>query len=1284
MNEGKSVLATATAKIVNANPFNNSIRALCDTGSQLNLITARATRKLGLTPDKFSITVQGMKDTPIERTMGRVALQLHLTDNDEIFTTIFHVVSEISRNMPEFIVDMAQYQEFKNLPLADPQYGIPNEIEALFGIQVIVKILNDELIKSQNQAAMAQSTRLGWIIYQIHPIESLEETPYSFFLTPKNLHRYEELQQTLKNFWQLEEVPNIKPMNPDHKLCENFFVETHTRNENGRYVVKMPLNEKIEGLGHSKLSAIKQFLATERKMERIPQFKKEYIQFMTDFESLDHMSKINHDHEEGYYTPHHGVNSSSKFRVVFNSSFPTTTGISLNDCQLVGPKLQQDLANLLMRFRTFEYVLTADVVKMFRQVEIHPDDRKYQKIIWRYSPKDPLTVYQLNRVAYGQASAPYMSVRAMQQCAHDYTNEFPIGAYHVLTAFYVDDLITGADTFEELLEIKYQITQLLAKGKFELAKWCSNTSSSELNDHLNDKPKEKIFENSILGLKWQSQDDVFLYSSKPINFQTKWTKRQILSQIGKLFDPNGYVGPVLIKAKILLQKIWKVKIDWDDEVPQSINNEWTEYLTNLNDINIQVPRWLGTNIKFSTELHGFCDASERAYAAVVYARTVSDQNNVQINLIQCKTKVSPLKFHTIPRLELLGATLLADLFTNVKTILTKNITKSYLWTDSEIVIKWLAKPSEQLKVFVANRVEKIHEATVDSEWNWIAGKQNPADLASRGVTPQQLQQNSLWWHGPEWLSMNKECWPINNPISNDDIDSEMKAITFVIRKFEPIMRGPWFKARLRNVILPFIESYSDLNSLQNAMIIVLRAIINFKAKGKSHMKKFGPITSEEREEALIKLVQIDQKCHLRKEFQLAKVSRDNSLKIDPVTKTLRYDGRVQSENLNYDERNPIFLPYRSHLARLIIKQGHQKTLHGGVQQVLHLIRQKFWIPKARILVRSAIHWCITCLRHKMKPQTQFMSQLPRDRSTPTKPFTVCGVDYMGPVGLIVHRARGIIPVKAYVCVFVCFATRAIHVELVSNQSTNQFIAALRRMIARRGQIHTIWSDNGTNFVGANSFLKQIYAKNQEWSETIPKQMGIKWNFIAPHSPHHGGLHEAAVKSVKTHLKKVIGNQNLTFEEYSTLLTQVEACVNSRPIAPLSDDPNDLTALTPSHFLIGENLITLQEPRNLDDVRQNRLDRWELVQQMYQHLWERWHSEYIMTLRQRVKWTKESHNLNINDLVILKEDNQPPSRWQLARVVEVHPGKDGLVRIVKVKTPTGIYERPITKLGLIPK
>lgn len=410
---------------------------------------------------------------------------------------------------------------------------------------------------------------------------------------------------------------------------------------------------------------------------------------------------------------------------------------------------------------------------------------------------------------------------------------------------------------------------------------------------------------------------------------------------------------------------------------------------------------------------------------------------------------------------------------------------------------------------------------------------------------------------------------------------------------------------------------------------------------------------------------------------------------DKEDQILRIDGRVRSENLTKDEQFPIVLDKEGALAELLMRDAHLVAFengHAGTQLMLQYIRNKYWILGARRLAKNISRKCPTCFRLRLKESHQLMSPLPPIRTTPTQSkitFVNVGIDYAGPVVTRANLGRAPRLEKAWIAVFVCLVTRAVHLELVHNASTPAFIEALKRFIARRGRVEQIISDNATNFVGANNYLKMIFDQIEREAPDYEKKFRIKWSFITPKAPHHGGIYEAAVKSVKYHLIRIIGDTTLTYDEYDTILCQTEAFLNSRPIRPLNDDPTSLNALTPGHFLVFEELVRIPDVRDFRNVPDNRLERPELIQKMLQHLWDRWHNEYLSTLINRSKWLTPERNMEIGDLVIVKEDNVPPMKWKLGRIQEVFPSKaDNLVRSVVVRTGAGVYKRPITKLGLL--
>lgn len=311
------------------------------------------------------------------------------------------------------------------------------------------------------------------------------------------------------------------------------------------------------------------------------------------------------------------------------------------------------------------------------------------------------------------------------------------------------------------------------------------------------------------------------------------------------------------------------------------------------------------------------------------------------------------------------------------------------------------------------------------------------------------------------------------------------------------------------------------------------------------------------------------------------------------------DDRLSNSNLQINTRHPIVIPRNHILTRLIIEREHIRNLHAGMQATMANVRQQFWPLSLRSATRKVIQNCITCFKAKPRHSEAIMGSLPAGHVTVSKPFAHCGVDYAGPVSIKEGKRRNAKYSKAYVAIFVCFATRAVHIELVSDLTSDAFIAAFKRFISRRGKSSKMYSDNGTTFVGARNQNKELYDfyHSQRANSDIQRFMheqSISWSFIPPNAPHVGGLWEAAVKSAKYHLTRIMGRAHLTFEELQTALCEIEAVLNSRPITQLSTDPNDLEYLTSGHFLIGEPLNSFP-CRDVSDVNENRLIRWHRVE-----------------------------------------------------------------------------------------
>lgn len=393
---------------------------------------------------------------------------------------------------------------------------------------------------------------------------------------------------------------------------------------------------------------------------------------------------------------------------------------------------------------------------------------------------------------------------------------------------------------------------------------------------------------------------------------------------------------------------------------------------------------------------------------------------------------------------------------------------------------------------------------------------------------------------------------------------------------------------------------------------------------------------------------------------------------------------MKYSQIPYEGKHQILLPDKHHVTQILVREMHESNLHVGQNGLVSIVRQQYWPVKLRSIVKQTTSRCYVCYRNKPQQTNQFMGDLPSYRVTPSPVFSKTGIDFAGP---FVLKESGRKPkfYKAYVCVFVCMSVKAVHLELCTDLRSETFLGALQRFVSRRGLPSDLFSDNGTTFVGADHELANLRKLFEDQMHTARvtdfcSAKGITWHFIPPRSPHFGGIREAGVKSMKYLLKRVVGETRLTYEEMATFLAEAEAVLNSRPLCPLSDDPSDLEALTPSHFLIGRPGQAITEP-SYSQQKINRLSRWQHVQSMREHFWNRWSTDYLHTLQTRQKWKDGVLDIKIGSLVLLRDENLSPQLWKMSRIVSLHPGKDGIVRVITVKTSSGEYRRAVAKVCL---
>lgn len=679
------------------------------------------------------------------------------------------------------------------------------------------------------------------------------------------------------------------------------------------------------------------------------------------------------------------------------------------------------------------------------------------------------------------------------------------------------------------------------------------------------------------------------------------------------------------------------------------------------------------------EIHGFADASISAYAAVVYLRVTHLSHTVN-HLLIGKSKVAPIKTVSLPRLELCATLLLAHLIHFVRESLNLINVNCVCWSDSTIALAWIGQSPSKWKTFLANRVAKIQELADGATWNHVRSEDNPADCASRGIMPSELIGHPLWWSGPPWLKLKPELWPRLIPPLKESVDIEQRIscnihTAVVLPTWELQGRySSWPKLlRVTAYAFRFINRVRDKqrNQLQPTNIILLPEEIR-----KAHIFWIKYIQSQLFAEELSLLQR-----HLPVGKTSSLVSLIPLLDFDGL---IRVKGRLNNTTWTESQKHPIIL--KTHpLVRLIVLDVHLRHLHSDPRLTLSKFREEYWLLRPRPLIRSVLYNCVTCVRNSARIPEEIMGELPPCRITPgERAFLHTGLDYAGPLLVQLSFGLGYKSHKAYISIFVCMATKAIHLEFVSDLTTFAFLTALNRFVSRRGIPTDIYSDNGTTFHGTNRELIAVHnAILQDpalRNQNIPSK--IKWHFLPPRSPHFGGLWEAAVRSVKKHLIKCVGQQTLSLEEMMTLLCRIESCLNSRPIGSVSDNIDDYSVITPGHFLIGTSLTALPETSVLD-IAENRLSRWQLVQRTSESFWRAWRNDYLHTLQQRTKWRKHSSLISVGQIVLLRDSGAPPSRWLLGRIIACHQGQDGLTRVVTVKTAASTYKRSIKQLCFLP-
>ena len=1274
--------------------------AFLDEGSNATLCTESLVKDLGLIGHKVEYSISTVCET--KQQLG-VKVSLRFCGINEL--AIFEAPDVLAvPHLPDLkgsIPSNADTIHFAHLHgLNFPDLG-HKRVDILIGADVIKAHLADQTRSGLDNEPVGIHTPLGWSI--VGPTLAATGTvgPTSLvvnFVRVDNDTLHKQLMKMFRHDFQTDNGAtglSVEDKEALASMCSSIKLN------DGHYTVSLPWKHSNVTLPNNRQVALRRITHLQKRFLKDFNFYKLYEAKMKEYVINGYARKIPDDNlqpgSKTWYLPHHATGN--KFRIVFDCG-ASFKGTSLNDNLLQGPDLTGNLLGVLTRFREGPI---ADIRAMFHQVKVSPEDRDSLRFFWwdnndiASTPKE----YQMLVHLFGATFSPSCCSFALRQVGIDnLANADPDVLSCLKRNFYVDDFLKSFHNEGDALRIIAQLTASLERGGFHLTKFSSShpqilsvLPDSDLSSTMLDLNLDTAV-TKVLGLIWNPTLDKLEVKVK-VKYKPL-TRRGILSMISQLFDPIGFLQPFILPVKLLMQELCHLNLGWDVEIPLDKKVSWYNWLDTLCSLEkFCYPRcfWPHKFKPVTYELHCFCDASAIGYSAVAYLRIIDTNGFIHVSFVMGKSRVAPLKSVTIPRLELVAAVIGVDIVQFIQHETDLSISRVLYWTDSTSVLKYISNKTKRFHVFVANKISRILEASNPSEWRYVNTKLNPADLGSRGLLPNQLKAAELWFNGPTFLKDSENCWPTppQDCFQISDSDQEVKCT-------RPTKVCLTTNVDIKGSMQPtsrLLHYFSCLNKLTRAVAWFNRFAIHLHKRVTGDASSPMSLQTSEIDSALMAIVKYIQRQQFPKEMQhfqntsfspssrphSSKVLKNSSLrKLCPFIAhgVLRVGGRIHKAYIPYEMKHPVILPPHHHVTKLIILSYHLRNGHSGVLHTLSDTRERFWIINGNAAVRRVLHDCYKCRLLNAAPGKQVMSPLPEFRVSSGCPaFTSVGLDYAGPIFSKVGRSLA----KRYLCVFTCMATRAVHLEIAHSLDTQSCLQALQRFIGRRGSPRDVYSDNGSNFVGAARELKEAISKwNQSLINKTLCQKGISWHFNPPAASHQGGVWERVIRSVRRILTALAGERVLTDECLSTFVTEVERILNDRPISAVSSDSRDLKALTPNSLLLGN--INPVVPPNVFIKAEGYRNSWKLVHWLADEFWRRWLKSYLPQLQQRQKWLKPHRNLAPGDLVLVCDEQCRRGQWPKAIVEEVYPGDDGYVRVAKVKTASSAFKRDVRKLCLL--
>ena len=1053
-------------------------------------------------------------------------------------------------------------------------------------------------------------------------------------------------------------------------------------------------------------SALATLKNTERTLSKDERWADTYLKQMEDMVERGVARKLSQKELKEwngpkFYISHLAVvntrSHSTPVRIVFNSS-QVCQGMSLNSCLAKGPDCyMNNMIGILLRWREEQVALVGDIRKMFHSIHLKPLEQHCHRFLWRDLETDQEPdVYVMTRVNMGDTPAPAISTEAVYKTADMFEADSPKAANLLKRSSYVDDLIDSQPSPPEALKIARETEDMLGKGGFVVKCWQFSGEPSPRTGKMLSVSDDTIVEPDgterthtnmlkgsesnlrVLGLGWNPVEDTVVFEVS-LNFSKKkkgihtgpnlkkadlpqalplvLTRRIVLSQVMMIFDPLGFVCPYTLLGKIYLRETWSLKLGWDDQLPSNLRSKWVHFFCSLFQLEqLSLDRCLRPPDSVGRPwLIIFSDGSDLAHGFAAYIRWRLNSGEYWCRLIMAKCRIAPVNKLSTPQMELNAAVLSKRGRKVIEKEMRFEFEKVLQIVDSETVLSMINKTSTRFKVYEGVRIGEIQAATSGdmSCWAWMSGHHNPADWLTRGRTPEELNQESDWWKGPPILYKPVEQWGLKSGVQKEEpLPGEKKMCSTAVatadpplidfERFSVINRVIWVVARLKNI------ARNKTFSAGNAMQVTAQ-----------HLK--------EAEDFVVKNIQRTIECELKKRNS-KKGNGGHYAKLKPVQdasgiwvigeRLIRYNAMTPDSSLQR------LLPSKHPATRLFMQRAHQAGGHRGRDATLARFRMHYWTPQGSKLAGLVKTNCQLCKLRDAKFLEQPMGLLPEARLKPAPAFNHVMLDLFGPYtvrGEVQKRTSG----KAYGVLFTDLTVRAVHIEAVFGYDTSNFLMALSRFASLRGWPEKIYSDPGSQLVGAERELKEAWQRiDRESLQRDSAQNGSTWVFGPADSPWHQGAVESLIKAAKRAIHFSVSNQRLSVPEFLTVCCEVANLLNERPIGVKPSVDSVINALTPNSLILGR--ATASNPMGWQPYETNIATRYHLVQSVVEDFWKRWTELYAPALVVQRKWHTATRNLRPGDVVIVADKNTLRGEYRLALVRDVFPGEDGRVRKVTVQ------------------